>query len=40
MTREDLDQVPVISSRHLEGMISRASILQVLQSRVELNKAA
>ena len=40
MTREDLNQVPVISEHHLEGMISRASILQVLQSRAELNKAA
>jgi Zn-dependent protease/CBS domain-containing protein len=40
MTGEDLNQVPVISNRRLEGMISRASILQVLQSRAELNKAA
>jgi Zn-dependent protease/predicted transcriptional regulator len=36
MAREDLNQVPVVSSNHVEGMISRSSILQVLQSRAEL----
>jgi Zn-dependent protease/predicted transcriptional regulator len=36
MAREDLNQVPVVSNHHVEGMISRASILQVLQSRAEL----
>lgn len=37
---EDLKQVPVVADRHFAGMISRANILQVLQSRVELRKAA
>ncbi len=36
MAREDLNQVPVISGQHFEGMISRANILRVLQSREEL----
>jgi len=36
MAREDVNQVPVISNQHLEGMISRNSILQVLHSRTEL----
>jgi Zn-dependent protease/predicted transcriptional regulator len=36
MAREDLNQVPVVANQHVKGMISRASILQVLQSRAEL----
>lgn len=36
MTSEDLNQVPVVADHHVEGMISRGAILQVLQSRMEL----
>ena len=36
MAREDLNQVPVVSNHHVKGMISRASILQALQSRAQL----
>src|SRR5262249_47105667 len=36
MTRENLNQVPVVSNHRFEGMISRGNILQVLQSRIEL----
>ncbi len=36
MAREDVNQVAVISDHHLEGMISRANILHVLQSQAEL----
>lgn len=35
MAREDLNQVPVISDHHFEGMISRGNVLRVLQSRIE-----
>jgi Zn-dependent protease/predicted transcriptional regulator len=37
MTREDVNQLPVISRGRLEGLISRARILHLLQSRSELN---
>jgi Zn-dependent protease/predicted transcriptional regulator len=37
MTRDDLNQLPVIRDGHLEGMISRTHILQVLQTRAELH---
>ena len=36
MMREDLNQVPVIADHHIEGMITRSSVFQVLQSRIEL----
>jgi Zn-dependent protease/predicted transcriptional regulator len=36
MAREDVNQLPVVSDDHLEGMVSRAHILQLLQSRAEL----
>lgn len=36
MAREDLNQIPVVSDHHFEGMISRGNILRVLQSRAEL----
>ena len=35
MAREDLNQIPVIADRHVEGMITRARILQVLRARME-----
>ncbi len=36
MTQDDLNQVPVISGHHFEGLISRGNVLRVLQSRIEL----
>lgn len=36
MVREDLNQLPVVSDGRLEGMISRAHVLQLLESRAEL----
>jgi Zn-dependent protease len=40
MAKEDLNQVPVVSDRGIEGMLSRGDILQALRSRVELRRAA
>jgi len=37
MARDDLNQLPVIRDGHLEGMISRTHILQVLQTRAEVH---
>jgi Zn-dependent protease/CBS domain-containing protein len=36
MTREDLNQLPVVSTRGVEGMLSRSNILDALRSRREL----
>jgi Zn-dependent protease/CBS domain-containing protein len=36
MTREDLNQLPVVSSKGVEGMLSRSNILEALRSRREL----
>jgi signal-transduction protein with cAMP-binding, CBS, and nucleotidyltransferase domain len=36
MAREDVNQLPVISDHHVEGMLSRGSILQMLSTRSEL----
>jgi Zn-dependent protease/CBS domain-containing protein len=36
MAREDLNQLPVISDEHIQGMITRDRIFQVLQSRMQL----
>jgi Zn-dependent protease/CBS domain-containing protein len=36
MAREDLNQLPVISNHHVEGMLSRSNILEALRSRREL----
>ena len=38
MARDDVNQLPVIRNGHLEGMISRSHILQVLQTRAELHE--
>jgi Zn-dependent protease/predicted transcriptional regulator len=38
MGREDVNQVPVLEDGHLAGMLTRAHMLQVLQSRAELLK--
>lgn len=37
MGREDLNQLPVLRDGRLDGVISRAHILQLLQSRADLN---
>ncbi len=37
MARDDINQVPVVKDGHLEGMISRSHILQVLRTRAELH---
>ncbi len=37
MGREDLNQLPVVRDGRLEGVISRAHILQLLQSRADFN---
>ncbi len=36
MSREDINQLPVIRDGHVEGLITRAQILQLLQARAEL----
>jgi len=36
MARENLNQLPVVSDGHLEGLVSRAHLLQLLQTRSEL----
>ena len=36
MSRYDLNQLPVVSSSHLEGVLSRAQILSYLQTHAEL----
>ena len=36
MAREDLNQLPVVSNGIVEGVVTRAHILQVVQSRAEL----
>jgi Zn-dependent protease/CBS domain-containing protein len=40
MGRYDLNQLPVISNRHLEGVLSRAEILGYLQTHAELQSHA
>jgi Zn-dependent protease/CBS domain-containing protein len=40
MTKEDLNQVPVISDHGVEGMLARGEILQALRSRMELKRSA
>src|SRR5215831_2233466 len=37
MGGEDVNQLPVISNGHLEGIVSRANILRLLQTRLELD---
>jgi CBS domain-containing protein len=36
MGREDVNQLPVMSNGHLDGIISRSHILRLLQTRAEL----
>jgi Zn-dependent protease len=36
MGRDDVNQLPVVSGHHLDGIITRANVLQFLQTRAEL----
>ena len=36
MSRYDLNQLPVVSENHLEGVLSRAHVLSYLQTHAEL----
>lgn len=38
MTRNDVNQLPVMSRGHLEGIISRGNVLEYLQTHMELNR--
>jgi Zn-dependent protease/CBS domain-containing protein len=38
MGREDVNQLPVMANGHLEGIVSRADILRLLQTRMELDQ--
>jgi CBS domain-containing protein len=38
MGRDDLNQLPVLSNGTLEGIISRSHILQLLQTKAELDR--
>lgn len=38
MVRDDVHQLPVVSDGHLEGLLTRAHILQAIQSHVELTR--
>ena len=40
MAREDLNQLPVVSDHHVEGLLSRSNILEALRSRRELKDIA
>jgi len=38
MGRDDVNQLPVVIGGHLEGIVSRANVLQFLQTRAELSR--
>jgi len=38
MAREDVNQLPVVSNGHLEGIVTRAHVLEILQARSELQR--
>ena len=38
MARENVNQLPVMSNSHLDGVLSRAEVLNYLQTRAELEK--
>jgi len=38
MGRDDVNQLPVVLDHHLEGVISRANVIQFLQTRAELSR--
>ena len=38
MGRDDVNQLPVVSGKHLDGIVTRANVLQFLQTRAELSR--
>jgi Zn-dependent protease/predicted transcriptional regulator len=38
MGRDDVNQLPVVSGSHLDGIVTRANVLQFLQTRAELGR--
>ena len=38
MGRDDVNQLPVVADHHLEGVVTRAHVLQFLQTRAELGR--
>lgn len=38
MSREDVHQLPVMANGHIEGIVSRAHVLEILQSRSDISK--
>jgi CBS domain-containing protein len=38
MTRYDLNQLPVVSDHHLDGVLSRSEVIGYLQTHAELQK--
>jgi len=38
MGRDDVNQLPVVDANHLEGIVTRAHVLQFLQTRMELGR--
>ena len=38
MGRDDVNQLPVVNAGHLEGIVTRANVLQFLQTRAELSR--
>jgi CBS domain-containing protein len=38
MSRYDLNQLPVVSNNHLDGVLSRANVLGYVQTHAELRK--
>lgn len=38
MGRDDVNQLPVVSNNHLDGIVTRANVLQFLQTRAELGR--
>jgi CBS domain-containing protein len=38
MGRDDVNQLPVVSGSHLDGIITRANVLQFLQTRMEMGR--
>jgi Zn-dependent protease len=38
MGRDDVNQLPVVADNHLEGIVTRATVLQFLQTRAELGR--
>jgi CBS domain-containing protein len=38
MGRDDVNQLPVVENNHLEGIVTRANVLQFLQTRAEMGR--